>query len=149
MRSATFQISVTADEQQDFVDLTDELQRAVKDSGVIGGCCVAFCGHTTCVLIVNEWEDGTLEDLRKRLGNLVPADFYYAHDDTARRTQNLEEGEERVNGRAHVAAMLLGGTSHAIPIAGARAQLGTWQRLFLLELDEPKQRVILFHVFGE
>jgi thiamine phosphate synthase YjbQ (UPF0047 family) len=44
--------------------------------------------------------------------------------------------------------MIVGGTSHAIPVAGGEPLLGRWQRLFLLELDEPKDRTIVFHAFG-
>jgi secondary thiamine-phosphate synthase enzyme len=131
------------------VDLTDDLRRAIKDSGVTDGCAVAFCAHTTCALIVNELEEGALSDLRARLETLVPADIYYAHDDLERRTQNLQEGHERRNGQAHVTQMLLGATSHAIPVGAGEPLLGQWQRLLLLELDEPKDRSVLFHVFGD
>jgi thiamine phosphate synthase YjbQ (UPF0047 family) len=44
--------------------------------------------------------------------------------------------------------MIIGGTSHAIPVADGEPVLGVWQRLFLLELDEPKDRSVVFHVFG-
>ena len=49
---------------------------------------------------------------------LVPEDVYYAHDDAARRTQNLDESHERRNGHSHVKAMLLSASSHAIPVSG-------------------------------
>ena len=148
MKSSTSSIEVVADGRLGAVDLTDELRRAVKDSGITDGCVVAFCAHTTCALIVNEWEDGALDDLRRRLQAIVPDDVYYAHDDLERRTQNLQEGHERRNGRSHVTAMVLGATSHAIPVLAGEPAFGQWQRLVLLELDEPKERTILFHVFG-
>ena len=44
--------------------------------------------------------------------------------------------------------MLLGATSHAIPVAAGEPMLGQWQRLMLIELDEPKERQVVFHVFG-
>lgn len=147
MKSATFPVTVRAGSRFAFVDVTDELQRAVKDTGVTSGCAVVFCAHTTCALIINEWEDGALEDLVGRLEQLVPRDDYFAHDDLTRRTQNLV-ANERANGQAHVLQMIIGGTSHSIPVAGGEPLLGVWQRLFLLELDEPKDRSITFHVFG-
>ncbi len=112
------------------------------------GCAVAFCAHTTCALLINEWEEGALSDLLHRLDSVVPADAYYAHDDFARRTQNLQEAHVRQNGQAHVTQMIVGGSSHAIPVADGEPLLGRWQRLILLELDEPKDRSIVFHVFG-
>ncbi len=148
MKATTTTIRVQPRERLDVLDLTDELRRAIKDSGVTEGCAVAFCAHTTCALLINEWEDGALDDLRRRLDSLVPADVYYAHDDLERRTQNLQEGHERENGRSHVAQMIVGGSSHAIPVSGGEPLFGRWQRLLLLELDEPKDRDVVFHVFG-
>ena len=66
-----------------------------------------------------------------------------------RRTQNLQEGHERANGQSHVTHMLLGSTSHAIPVGAGEPLFGQWQRLILFELDEPKDRDVVFHVFGE
>ena len=149
MKSATVTIQVRPERRHAFVDLTDELRRAIKDAGVTDGCAVAFCAHTTCALLVNEWEEGAMTDFRNRIEELVPEGVYYAHDDMERRTQNLQEGHERQNGHAHVKQMLLSATSHSIPVAAGEPLLGRWQRLLLLELDDPKERQVLFHVFGE
>ena len=149
MKSTTLTIQVRPERRRSFLDLTDDLRRAIKDSGVTDGCAVVFCAHTTCALIINEWEDGALDDFGARLEALVPRDIYYAHDDLERRTQNLQEGHERENGQAHVSQMILGATSHAIPVTAGEPMFGQWQRLLLLELDEPKDRDIVFHVFGE
>ena len=146
-RSSSWDIEVNADRRLGWIDLTDELRRAVKDSGVTEGCSVAFVSHTTCALLINELEDGALEDLERRLETLVPSDDYYAHDDLGRRTQNLQS-EERRNGRAHVAQMILGATSQTIPVVGGEPALGRWQRLLLFELDEPKPRRCVFTTWG-
>jgi secondary thiamine-phosphate synthase enzyme len=149
VRSATTTIEISAPERYAFSDLTDDLRRAVKDSGVTDGAVIAFCSHTTCALLINEWEDGALADFRKHLTELVPHEgVYYAHDDFGVRTQNMNE-DERVNGHAHVKAMLLSATSHAIPVSAGEPVFGRWQRLILFEMDEPKPRQITFHVFGE
>jgi secondary thiamine-phosphate synthase enzyme len=148
VKSSTVTIEVEAPGRYAYLDLTEELQRAIKDSGVTDGAVVAFCPHTTCSLLLNEWEDGALEDFRNHLTALVPEERYYAHDDLERRTQNLAESHERENGHSHVKSMLLSATSHAIPVGAGEALLGRWQRLILLEMDDPKQRRIVFHVFG-
>jgi secondary thiamine-phosphate synthase enzyme len=149
VRSTKLTIQARADERNEFVDLTDDLRRAVKDSGVTDGFAVVFCAHTTCALLINEWEDGALDDFRRHLCGMVPHEgVYFAHDDFAIRTQNLHE-DERKNGHAHVKAMLLSATSHAIPVADGEPALGQWQRLLLMELDDPKDRQVLVHVFGE
>jgi secondary thiamine-phosphate synthase enzyme len=143
-------IEVIADERYGYIDLTDDLRRAIKDSGVTEGAAIAFCAHTTCALLINEWEDGAMDDFRYRMRSLVPdEDHYYAHDDLERRTQNLAESHERANGHSHVKAMLLSATSQAIPVIAGEPAFGRWQRLILFEMDEPKGREIAFHVFGE
>jgi len=147
MRIVTCEVVVRAPERMGAVDLTDELVRAVKDAGITEGGAVVFCAHTTCNLFINELEDGALEDLRVRLDRLIPTDGYFAHDDFERRTQNLQPGE-RSNGRSHVVQMVLGGTSQTIPVSSGEPLLGRWQRLLLLELDDPKDRSCVFQVWG-
>jgi secondary thiamine-phosphate synthase enzyme len=149
VKASTTTIEVTAAERYAYLDLTDDLQRAIKDSGVTDGAAVAFCSHTTCALLINEWEDGALADFRARMESTVPEEIYYAHDDHDLRTQNLQESHERQNGHAHVKAMLLSATSHAIPVSAGEPAFGRWQRLILFEMDEHKQRSVVFHVFGE
>jgi len=149
VKSWTTTIEIPAMERYSYLDLTEELERAIKDSGVTDGAAIAFCQHTTAALLINEWEDGALEDFRTRVQELVPEGIYYAHDDMGRRTQNLDESHERANGHSHVKAMLLSATSHAIPVAAGEPMFGRWQRLILFEMDEPKERQVTFHVFGE
>ena len=148
MKSSTTTIEVAAPERYAYLDLTEDLQRAIKDSGVTDGAAIAFCAHTTCALLINEWEDGALADFRRQVTEMVPHEgVYYEHDDFEVRTQNMHENE-RANGHAHVKAMLLSATSHAIPVVAGEPGLGTWQRLIFFEMDEPKDRTVTFHVFG-
>ncbi|MFN2588059.1 MAG: secondary thiamine-phosphate synthase enzyme YjbQ [Actinomycetota bacterium] len=147
LTTKTALVTVEAPHRLGFVDVTPELERAVAAHGVEEGFAIAFARHTTCALLINELEDGVQEDLRVRLDHLFPPSIYYAHDDLTIRNQNLQDGE-RANGHAHVAQMLMGGTSQTIPIAGGKLLLGTWQRLLLVELDEPKPREIVFQVYG-
>ena len=148
MRSMTTTVEVAATERYGYLDLTDDLRRAIKDAGVTDGAAIAFCEHTTAALLINEWEDGAMADLRRHLTEQIPHDgVYYAHDDFEVRTQNMNE-DERKNGHAHVKAMMLSATSHAIPVVAGEPAFGRWQRLIFLELDEPKERRITFHVFG-
>jgi secondary thiamine-phosphate synthase enzyme len=141
-------VTVLTTQRFGFLDLTEDLERAIKDSGVTDGVAIAFCAHTTCALLINEWEEGALADFRRRVEELVPHDgIYYEHDDFEIRTQNLHD-DERANGHAHVKAMVLSATSHAIPVSDGAPGFGEWQRLILFEMDEPKERTITFHVFG-
>ena len=148
MKSSTTSLTVRPAERYAFLDLTDDLRRAVKDGGVTEGIVVAFCAHTTCALLINEWEEGALEDFRRHLTELVPHEgAYYRHDDFEVRTQNMHPDERR-NGHAHVKAMLLSATSQSMPVIAGEPALGEWQRLILFEMDEPKDRTVTFRVIG-
>lgn len=140
-------LTVEAPRRLGFVDLTPALEREVAQGAPADGFVIAFSRHTTCALLINELENGVQEDLAARLDRLFPPSIYYAHDDLSIRTQNLQPNE-RANGHAHVAQMLMGGTSHTIPIAGGEALLGRWQRLLLVELDEPKPREVVLQVYA-
>jgi secondary thiamine-phosphate synthase enzyme len=148
VRSATTTLQVKPSCRLDVIDVTEELERAVKDSGVTEGCAVAFCAHTTATLVLGEFEDGLIEDFRKRLNELAPPGIYYAHDDLSRRTQNIGDWEEPINGHSHIAHMIMGGASHTIPVGAGRPLLGRWQRLLLVELDGARTRELILHVFG-
>jgi secondary thiamine-phosphate synthase enzyme len=148
MKTASTSITVAAPARYAFLDLTEDLERAIKDAGVTDGAAIAFCAHTTCGLLINEWEDGAMADFRRRMTDLVPdSGVHYEHDDFEIRTQNMHP-DERANGHAHVKSMLLSATSHAIPVSGGAPSFGTWQRLIFFEMDEPKDRTITFQVFG-
>jgi thiamine phosphate synthase YjbQ (UPF0047 family) len=78
-------------ERYAYLDLTDDLRRAIKDFRRHRGACIAFCAHTTCALLINEWEDGAMAEFREHLTGMVPHDgVYYRHDDFEVRTAEHE-----------------------------------------------------------
>jgi secondary thiamine-phosphate synthase enzyme len=130
-------------------DITDDVQDAVRQSGVTEGICSVYSPHTTCSVRVNEWERGFLEDFAVLLKRLVPSEHYYAHDDWDRRTENVcEEDMEIGNGHAHCMSMLLGPAGESIPVQGGELCLGQWQRVLFLELDRERDRRWLVKVVG-
>ena len=130
-------------------DITDEVQAAVRQSGIVEGIACVYSPHTTCCVRVNEFEDGFLEDFTGLLRKLVPHDTYYAHDDWDRRTENIcPEDMEIGNGHAHCMAMLLGTAGESVPVREGELQLGTWQRVLFIELDRERDRRWLVQVVG-
>jgi secondary thiamine-phosphate synthase enzyme len=130
-------------------DITDEVQEAVRESGIADGICCIYSPHTTCQVRVNEWERGFLEDFAVLLKRLVPSEHYYAHDDWDRRTENVcEEDMEVGNGHAHCMSMLLGPAGESIPVRGGELQLGQWQRILFMELDRERDRRWTVQVVG-
>ena len=130
-------------------DITEDVQGAVRESGVVDGIACIYSPHTTCCVRVNEMETGFLEDFCDLLRRLVPGDSYYAHDDWDRRTENIcEEDMEVGNGHSHCMSMILGSASESIPVADGELCLGQWQRVLFIELDRERDRRWLVKVVG-
>ena len=140
--SLTFE---TSDAPQ-FIDITDEVAQIVGDSGVQFGQVTVFSSHTTAAIRVNENEPLLLQDMARVLQQLAPRHAEYEHNDFSRRTVNLED-EECANGHAHCQHLFLS-TSETIPIIDGQLTTGQWQRIFLVELDMPRQRRVLVNILG-
>ncbi|WP_370572575.1 secondary thiamine-phosphate synthase enzyme YjbQ [Methanomethylovorans sp.] len=111
----------------ELIDITDDVITNVNKSSIRNGICVVSTPHTTTAIIINENEPGLLSDMFNLLNKLVPPGAGYNHD----RIDN--------NADSHLRAMLLG-SSETIPIVDGKIVLGTWQRIFFVELDGPRQR---------
>ena len=111
-------------------DITDEVRRAVDGSD--GYSVHLFCLHTTCGLTINENADpAVMKDVIDALGRLVPDDYPYRHG----------EG----NSDAHIKSSLVG-CSLTVPLSAGRLVLGTWQGIYLMEFDGPRERKIALTV---
>lgn len=140
-------IRIATDHPTEFVDLTERLETLVAESGIRFGFVNVQSLHTTAAIVVNEHEPLLLTDFVDVLERSAPARAIYRHDDMALRTANLT-ADERVNGHAHCRALSLG-VSACINILYGRLHLGAWQRVFLVELDGPRDREISVLILGE
>lgn len=130
----------------EFIDITEKVEKAVKACGVREGIALVFSCHTTAAIRINENEPLLLRDMEEFLKRLAPRELYYRHNDFEIRTHNMTP-EECPNAHAHLQHLLLG-TSEAVPIQGGKLILGRWQRIFLVELDRPRERKVLVQVVG-
>ena len=130
----------------EFIDITDDVISVVEASGVQFGQVGIFSQHTTAAIKINEHEPLLLRDLCRTLRQFAPPNAYYEHNDFSRRTVNMNP-DECANGHAHVQHLFLG-ASETIPVVDGRITLGTWQRVFLIELDHPRSRRVLVNVVG-
>lgn len=138
--------TVATERAPQFLDITDRVERLVEESGVRDGIAVVFCCHTTAAIRVNENEPLLIADMEEFLKRVAPRDLYYRHNDFTIRTHNMTP-DECPNAHAHCQHLLLG-SSEAIPIQGGRLVLGRWQRVFLVELDRPREREVIVQAFG-
>lgn len=139
-------IHVTTRHPTEFIDLTDRLEWLVADAGVRCGMLNIQTLHTTTAIVVNEHEPLLLTDFQALLEAAAPDDGRYRHDDPNARRVNVTD-QERVNGHAHCRALLLP-SSACVNVTGGRLCLGQWQRVFLVELDGPRERDISVVILG-
>ncbi|MFN0090876.1 MAG: secondary thiamine-phosphate synthase enzyme YjbQ [Acidimicrobiales bacterium] len=132
---------------QELVDVTEPLAALAASAGLTEGMLSAFCPHTSAGLAVTEAEEGLHADLADIFEHLAPAGRYWAHDDLARRRQNLVPGD-RPNGHAHMRALLATLPQLSLPIVEGRLGLGEWQRVYLVELDGGRRRRLRVSAWG-
>jgi secondary thiamine-phosphate synthase enzyme len=116
------------------VDVTESVQSAIGETAE--GLAVVSVKHTTAALVVCADEPNLRDDLIRVVTDLL-ADY--------RPFGHFQEGKP--NGEAHVLSALLG-TQVCLPVVGGRLDLGTWQRLLLIELDGPQTRTVHVQLAG-
>jgi len=120
-------------------EITEEVARVVRDSGVQTGIATVFIQHTSASLIIYENADPSARtDLHEFFKRLVPEDQdYFVH---------TAEGSDDMPSHLR---MVLTRTSEVIPIERGRMALGTWQGIFLFEHRRaPHTRTIVASVVG-
>jgi len=130
-----------------FFDITDAVVELVRATGLREGVANIFSRHTTAAVCIQEDEPLLLEDLRDFLHRAAPAEAHYRHNDFRVRTVHMHD-DESPNGHAHCQQLMLG-TSESVPVADGQMLLGSWQRIFLVQLDGPRaQREVIIQALG-
>lgn len=111
----------------EIIDITSMINQEIDiESGIVN----IFSKHSTSAIVVNENEKGLLNDLELLLGDLVSDKYSWQHD----RIDN--------NAKSHLKSFLLS-SSETIPILNGKMDLGTWQSVFFIELDGPRNNRIV------
>lgn len=119
--------------REQMLEITEQVQRIVSESGKAEGAALLFVQHTTCGLTVNENADPDVKsDMLGFLRRLIPRD-----------DPNFRHFER--NSDAHIKASLIG-SGITIPFSGGRLLLGRWQGIYLCEFDGPRQRQVLVRI---
>jgi secondary thiamine-phosphate synthase enzyme len=128
-------VNVRTSAQNEWLNITADVQKAVAASGIGEGICVVFVPHTTAAVTVNENADPD-----------VPRDVAFALNQISPDRREFQHGEG--NSAAHTKTSLVG-PSITLIVSGGRLQLGTWQGIWFNEYDGPRTRRVLVRVLGE
>jgi len=137
---------LTAQQAPEFIDITAAVEDILERSAIQEGSLLVFSRHTTAAIEINENEPLLLRDMTSFLERMAPRENAYRHNDFIVRTVNMTE-DECPNGHAHCQHLLLK-TSETIPVVAGELLLGQWQRIFLIELDRPREREVIVQVQG-
>jgi len=136
MRSERLEVATRA--RCELVEITAEVRAAVARTGLAAGAVLVYSPHTTAGVTIQENADPDVRrDLLLALENAVP-------DAAPRGAYRHGEG----NSPAHVKTALVG-ASQLVPVEGGDLQLGTWQGVYLVELDGPRRRQVLLRFLAD
>lgn len=129
MKETTFRVRTT--EREQILIITDQVQRALSEMTDGDGICTVVTPHTTCAISVNENADPNVRgDLIKALRAMVP---------------NVRFQHTEGNSDAHLLSMIIG-ASLSWPYRSGRLVFGTWQGIYFIELDGPRERKVTVYV---
>ena len=139
MAIVTESISVKTRGEVDIIDLTEQVEEKVSNSGLKNGIVIVFVPGSTGALTTVEYEPGLLEDLPAAFERLAPRNISYEHE------KRWHDG----NGHSHVRASILG-PSLTVPFNDSKLILGTWQQIIFIEFDvRSRVRDLVLQIIGE
>ena len=137
MKIYTKHLTINTKKRIDFVNITSEIEKVVRDSGVKEGLVLVNAMHITASVFINDNESGLLKDFEAWLKKLAPKNLDYKHHMT---------GED--NAYAHLWRTIMG-REVTIAITNGELDFGPWESIFYGEFDGQRQKRILVKVIGE
>jgi secondary thiamine-phosphate synthase enzyme len=126
------EFSVSSEKRYQLIDISDEVEKTVEESGIEDGFILVFTPHSTAAVLLTENEEGLKQDwldfLKK---SVVGFDFQHNKIDN--------------NADSHILSGLIG-QGKTLPLEKGRIIRGTWQQIFLVELDGPRNRKIIVKI---
>ncbi len=136
MKSKTEYLKFRTAKRIEFVNITREVEKVVRESGVKEGLALVNPMHITAAVIVNDEEGGLKRDYARVLEGLVPYGGEYEHN----------VGED--NAAAHIWRQLMG-HQVVLPVTKGELDFGPWEQVFYCEFDGQREKRVLVKVIGE
>ncbi|MGC9995632.1 MAG: secondary thiamine-phosphate synthase enzyme YjbQ [Terriglobia bacterium] len=137
MKSHTEYLWFNTKKQREFINITDEVQKALEKSQIKEGLILVSAMHITAGVYVNDAESGLIADIEEWVEKLAPFRRDYRHHHT---------GES--NGDAHLKNLLIG-HEVVVPVTNGRLDFGPWQQVYYAEFDGQRRKRVIIKVLGE
>jgi secondary thiamine-phosphate synthase enzyme len=123
--------------RRELLNITDQIESVVEQSGVQEGFCLVSAMHITAAIWVNDNEPGLWQDFFGWVENVAPQKPDYRHHQT---------GED--NADAHLKRTLV---HHQVmlPVTAGRLDMGPWEQVFYVEFDGRRRKRVIVKVIGE
>lgn len=139
MKSYRKELKFNTQNRRQFINITQEVEKALAESGIVEGLCLVNAMHITASVFINDDERGLHKDFENLLEKLAPENPHsqYFHNQT---------GED--NGDAHIKRTLMG---REVVVAVTKGQLdfGPWEQIFYGEFDGKRTKRVLIKIIGE
>ncbi|HVU89335.1 MAG TPA: secondary thiamine-phosphate synthase enzyme YjbQ [Pirellulales bacterium] len=126
--------------RMDFVNITPEVEEALRRSGVQEGLVLVNAMHITASVFINDDERGLHEDYKRWLEGLAPFDA------SPERYHHNRTGED--NADAHMKRQVMG-REVVVAITEGKLDFGPWEQIFYGEFDGRRPKRVLIKVIGE
>lgn len=140
MKSFRHELWFNVDARMDFVNITPQVEKCVRDSGVREGLCLVNAMHITASVFINDDEPGLHRDYKKWLEELAP------FDPSPERYHHNRTGED--NADAHHKRQIMG-REVVVAITAGKLDFGPWEQIFYGEFDGQRKKRILVKIIGE
>jgi len=140
MKSHTQHLTFNVPKRMDFVNITSQVEQALRQSGVREGLCLVNAMHITASVFINDDEPGLHQDYKDWLEKLAPFDpspKVYRHNRT---------GED--NGDAHHKRQIMG-REVVVAVTDGRLDFGPWEQIFYGEFDGRRPKRVMVKIIGE
>ena len=137
------EITVLTTQYNQWIRITDEIERVMKESGIQNGIVNVISRHTTTGVTVNESLECLESDMSEFLSRLAPEDWPYAHARMLR-----DYGSTAGNPTGHLKSLMTGNHCHLV-VSGGELERGGAQEVYFCEFDGPAKRTVMVQIIGE
>ncbi|PKN01160.1 MAG: secondary thiamine-phosphate synthase enzyme [Elusimicrobia bacterium HGW-Elusimicrobia-1] len=131
-------ITVNTPTRRAYLNITPDVEKAVRESGVKEGLCLINPMHITASVFINDDESGLHKDFEIWLEDLAPFD--------AKKYRHNLTGED--NADAHLKRTIMGRES-VVAVTEGKLDFGPWEQIFYAEFDGRRSKRILIKIIGE
>ena len=135
MKTYRQELTIITDENEQFLNLSYEVEECVRRSLIKDGLCTVFSKHTTSAVFLDNDREGLIADWTEMLNKIVPKESSYKVDYTSA-------------GAAHMKQMLIG-AGVTVPITDGRLELGPRQYILYGDFDGCREKTVLVKIIGE